>query len=232
MMNLEFMSCILYGLKEIYYTKRARKNNSLLIEGSNKNFISQLTSEEKEKYLKGPRAIKKHKISYQKLFSDEEIGFSQKEKEKFKENKKKKGLLEDMNATINTISANDASSSIYQSFLEENEKKSKYDAVITEHCPHIFNEIRSEDSLEYGELLTSLDPLANKQNMLKIKESAGKSGSFFFFSYDKKFIIKTVKEHELETMLGNFMESYYNHVLNNPETLLTKIYGLYTIEIK
>jgi 1-phosphatidylinositol-4-phosphate 5-kinase len=33
--------------------------------------------------------------------------------------------------------------------------------------------------------------------VFKAKESAGKSGSFFFFSYDKKFLIKTMNNNEL-----------------------------------
>jgi hypothetical protein len=230
MMNLEFMSCILYGLKEIYYTKRARKVHTTVLHNMNTNLSSQLNIEEKDKFLKGPKAFKKHNISYQKLFSEEEIGITAKEKEKVKETQKK-FILEELDPT-KSLSVTEQSSSIYQSFLDDSSKQSKYDAVITEHCPQLFNDIRNEDSLEYAELLVSLDPLSNKQAMIKIKESAGKSGSFFFFSYDKKFIIKTVKEHELETMLGQFMESYYNHAMNNPETLLTKIYGLYTVEIK
>jgi 1-phosphatidylinositol-4-phosphate 5-kinase len=37
----------------------------------------------------------------------------------------------------------------------------------------------------------------NRQQVFKAKESAGKSGSFFFFSFDKKFLIKTMNNSEL-----------------------------------
>ena len=68
--------------------------------------------------------------------------------------------------------------------------------------------------------------------MENIKESEGKSGSFMFFSHDQKFLIKTLKSSELHTFLGDFALSYYNHLVNNPDTLLTKIYGVFTVIIK
>ncbi len=68
--------------------------------------------------------------------------------------------------------------------------------------------------------------------MEKMKESEGKSGSFFFFSHDGKFIIKTISNNELNTMLGDFMKNYYEHTSSIPESLLVRIYGLYSIVIK
>ena len=68
--------------------------------------------------------------------------------------------------------------------------------------------------------------------MNKVRESEGKSGSFFFFSHDKKFLIKTITTNELNTMLGKFMKNYYEHTSTNSDTLLAKIYGLYSIIIK
>ena len=68
--------------------------------------------------------------------------------------------------------------------------------------------------------------------MEKIKESEGKSGSFFFFSHNKMFLIKTLTSSELNTFLEHFVCDYYDHLVNNPETLLAKIYGVYTVIIK
>ncbi len=225
-MNLEFMSCILYGLKEIYLHKR-RKDKKL---SNALDFRTSSTSlEEVKLYISGSKGQKRHKICYQKLFTEEDVGIP-------KEIKKKTFLeeLEDMKKEGISLKSfgNQASSSIATSLLEDENKSAKHDAIIIEHCPYLFEKIRIEDEIDENELLMSLDPLANKQNMLKLKESAGKSGSFFFFSYDKQFIIKTIKEHELETMLGNFMEAYYNHILDDPDSLLSRIYGLFTVEIK
>ena len=69
---------------------------------------------------------------------------------------------------------------------------------------------------------------------MKSKESMGKSGSFFFFSSDKRFILKTLKKNEVPT-LKKVLADFYAHVNNhgyNPGSLLSKIYGLYEIQIE
>jgi hypothetical protein len=77
-----------------------------------------------------------------------------------------------------------------------------------------------------------LDPLLNKENMDNIKESQGKSGSFFFFTHDNKYLVKTITNNELTTMLGAFMKNYHEHISSTPESLLARIYGLFSIVIK
>lgn len=68
--------------------------------------------------------------------------------------------------------------------------------------------------------------------MFKMKESEGKSGSFFFFSHDDKFLIKTLTDSELENVLNNFINIYYEYIKENPDSLLARIYGIYSIIIK
>lgn len=66
--------------------------------------------------------------------------------------------------------------------------------------------------------------------MDKLRESEGKSGAFFFITHDKRFIIKTITDSELQTMRGQFMKGYYDYTSTNSESLLTRIYGLYEIQ--
>jgi len=47
--------------------------------------------------------------------------------------------------------------------------------------------------------------------MIQEAESEGKSGSFFFFSSDRKFILKTLRGNEL-TKLKEILFDYYTHV--------------------
>jgi hypothetical protein len=47
----------------------------------------------------------------------------------------------------------------------------------------------------------SLSPKYNREMVFKAGEGAGRSGSFFFFSHDRKFIIKTMTKHELDLFL-------------------------------
>ena len=60
-------------------------------------------------------------------------------------------------------------------------------------------------------------------------EGAGRSGSFFFFSHDNKFIIKTMSRSERELFLNKMQPSYENH-LTNGKSLLAKILGVYTVK--
>ena len=46
-----------------------------------------------------------------------------------------------------------------------------------------------------------MDPETNAAKVFSAGEGAGRSGSFFFFSHDNKFIIKTMTTEELEVYL-------------------------------
>lgn len=50
------------------------------------------------------------------------------------------------------------------------------------------------NGLEEDEIEESLDLEKNIEQIIKAKESLGASGSFFFFSFDHKLIIKTIGE--------------------------------------
>ena len=56
--------------------------------------------------------------------------------------------------------------------------------------------------------------------------STGKSGSFFYFSYDSKYLLKTIPEHEF-LLFESMLKDYYNHMYNNKDTLLQRYYGLH-----
>ena len=61
-------------------------------------------------------------------------------------------------------------------------------------------------------------------------EGAGKSGSFFFFSHDKKFIIKTMRGNEKNVLL-NILDDLIKHFEETEnKSLLARIYGMFTIK--
>jgi len=64
--------------------------------------------------------------------------------------------------------------------------------------------------------------------VFKAGEGAGRSGSFFFFSHDQRFIIKTITNYELG-LFKDMHEQYLRHLKNNPSSLLARIYGVFTI---
>jgi 1-phosphatidylinositol-4-phosphate 5-kinase len=58
----------------------------------------------------------------------------------------------------------------------------------------------------------------------------GESGSFFFYSHDGAFMIKTQSKAESK-FLRRILAHYYQHVLTHPYTYLTKFYGMHRIKM-
>ena len=85
------------------------------------------------------------------------------------------------------------------------------------------------NNMDIKQLSQSLNPVLNCEMVFQAGEGAGKSGSFFFFSYDRKFIIKTMKSGELSTFF-RFIKDYVLHFKKNPNSLLAKILGVFTVE--
>ena len=56
--------------------------------------------------------------------------------------------------------------------------------------------VKNKQFIYWKNLIESLNPRNNIESIFKAGESQGKSGSFFFFSQDKKFIIKTMTDSD------------------------------------
>ena len=67
--------------------------------------------------------------------------------------------------------------------------------------PEKFNKILDIDCISYEQLIKSFDIDQNRGMVFKAGQGAGKSGSFFFFSHDNKFIIKTLRYNEKQVLL-------------------------------
>jgi len=104
--------------------------------------------------------------------------------------------------------------------------------LITEYAPKIFHHIRQLDGINADLIKSSLNPTANRKSVFKAGESQGKSGSFFFFSADRNFIIKTMNEGELKILL-KMLKEYHMHLWKNQtNSLMSRIYGVYEIKMK
>ncbi len=69
----------------------------------------------------------------------------------------------------------------------------------------------------------------DKEGMLE-KFTEGKSGSFFYFTRDFRYIIKTVTTEE-EKFLQKIAYRYYHHMQNNPDSLIARFYGLHKVKL-
>ena len=97
--------------------------------------------------------------------------------------------------------------------------------------PRYFDTIREYFGITEDNILESLNLDSNRANIFKTGEGEGKSGSFFFFSFDKKYIIKTISSDEVKIFL-KFLGNYSQHITQNLGSIIAVILGVYTLKIK
>ena len=69
----------------------------------------------------------------------------------------------------------------------------------------------------------------DKLELMLSENSSGKSGSFFFHTSDKKYMIKTIAKKEFE-ILHSTLDQYFGYQKDNPNTLLPRYFGLHNIK--
>ena len=102
----------------------------------------------------------------------------------------------------------------------------KYDFKFKDYAPWVFRHLRAKFGLDPADYLISL----TSKYILSELGSPGKSGSFFYFSRDYKYIIKTI-HHAEHKLLRKILRDYYSHILENPNTLISQFYGLHRVKI-
>ena len=102
----------------------------------------------------------------------------------------------------------------------------KYDFKFKDYAPWVFRHLRAKFGIDPAEYLMSL----TSKYILSELGSPGKSGSFFYFSRDYKYIIKTI-HHGEHKFLRRILKEYYQHVERNPNTLLSQFYGLHRVKL-
>lgn len=71
---------------------------------------------------------------------------------------------------------------------------------ITAYAASLFQRVRLQDGINFQRLFMSLDYKKNRDQIFSSGEASGASGSFFFFSHDRRFIVKTMSKAELKFM--------------------------------
>eukprot|EP00475_Leptophrys_vorax_P038677 TRINITY_DN686_c0_g4_i1.p1 TRINITY_DN686_c0_g4~~TRINITY_DN686_c0_g4_i1.p1 ORF type:complete len:679 (+),score=151.88 TRINITY_DN686_c0_g4_i1:2166-4202(+) len=75
----------------------------------------------------------------------------------------------------------------------------------------------------------SAQMLINSVNDMRGGLSGGRSGSFFFATADKQFIIKSMSVEEMEFLEKSFMHEYTSYVVKEKNTLLPRFYAIIKI---
>lgn len=78
--------------------------------------------------------------------------------------------------------------------------------------------------------MTSLSVENNRRMVFKAGQGAGLSGSFFFFSHDNKFLIKTINKKEKKILLKMLDDLIEHFEMTDNKSLIARIYGVFTIK--
>uniref|UniRef100_K3WQW3 PIPK domain-containing protein n=1 Tax=Globisporangium ultimum (strain ATCC 200006 / CBS 805.95 / DAOM BR144) TaxID=431595 RepID=K3WQW3_GLOUD len=90
--------------------------------------------------------------------------------------------------------------------------------VFYDFAPHVFRRLRGEARISSSSYRNSL------QQTTKERVSEGKSGAFFYFTEDRKYVVKTLTKEELKFLLS-ILPTYYTFIKNNPNTFMTRFFG-------
>merc|ERR1719213_294473 len=107
-----------------------------------------------------------------------------------------------------------------------------------DYAPMIFQKIRASFGINDDEYARSVGPEQLLGNMvlgnlsaLSELSSEGKSGAFFYYTADGKYMMKTVTPKE-QQLLKRMLKRYYDHIEKNKGTLITRFLGLHCLRAK
>jgi 1-phosphatidylinositol-4-phosphate 5-kinase len=119
--------------------------------------------------------------------------------------------------------------------LLRSQVKSNKTFKFRDYAPSIFERIRKLYNIKPAEYIRSLGMekimhalVANEFSSLTGMCTTGKSGSFFYYSDDGKYMLKTVSTEEYK-FFWQFLPDYYFHLYKNPHTLITRFFGFHKI---
>lgn len=113
--------------------------------------------------------------------------------------------------------------------------RNKNPCKFSDYAPPVFKAIREQHNISATAYIQSLG-ISKIMHSLWQGEfssligllSSGKSGSFFYYSDDSRFVIKTLPRHEY-LFLKKILPNYYAHIRENPDSLIVRVYGFHKI---
>jgi len=94
-----------------------------------------------------------------------------------------------------------------------------------DYSPHIFKQLRSMFNVDPGEYMTDI---CGDFHMLEFMSNS-KSGSFFFFTHNTRYLVKTITKSESK-LLRRILQDYYSYICKHPHSLLTKFFGMHRVK--
>eukprot|EP01103_Thecamoeba_quadrilineata_P008491 TRINITY_DN18224_c0_g1_i1.p1 TRINITY_DN18224_c0_g1~~TRINITY_DN18224_c0_g1_i1.p1 ORF type:complete len:747 (-),score=138.34 TRINITY_DN18224_c0_g1_i1:980-3220(-) len=113
------------------------------------------------------------------------------------------------------------------------EGSARFDLV--SFAPRVFRELRATCGISDREFSASLgveqllgNILLGNLSTLSESFTEEKSGSVFYRSYDRKYIIKTLRPSE-QTALVRLLPAYHRYLMSQPNSLLSRFFGLFQL---
>lgn len=102
-----------------------------------------------------------------------------------------------------------------------------------DYAPRAFQKIRRLRGIKEDQYIKQLGPeqilnslLTNSSETMYQQGSSGRSGGLFFYTKDKRFMMKTLSKREF-FKLRSSLKDYVHHLQNNPDSLVIKFFGMY-----
>jgi len=104
-----------------------------------------------------------------------------------------------------------------------------------DYAPMVFAKLRERFRISESDYLSSLGPeqilksfLTNNFEMLYELCSSGQSGSLFYYTKNKKYMLKTIPEREFDKF-RSVLKDYFLHMKDNPDSLICRFFGLHEV---
>jgi len=94
-----------------------------------------------------------------------------------------------------------------------------------DYSPHIFKQLRCMFKVDPGKYMTDI---CGDFHMLEFMSNS-KSGSFFFFTHNTRYMVKTITKSESK-LLRKILQDYYSYICKHPHSLLTKFFGMHRVK--
>ncbi|RLN32340.1 hypothetical protein BBJ28_00022508 [Nothophytophthora sp. Chile5] len=95
-----------------------------------------------------------------------------------------------------------------------------------DYSPDVFRQVRRRFGIDLADYMLTL---SGDFNFIEFMSNS-KSGQFFFYSHDGRFMIKTQTKDESK-FLRRILPHYYKFVMENPNTLVTRFYGMHRVKM-
>ncbi|MCQ2818935.1 MAG: hypothetical protein MJ252_16845 [archaeon] len=137
------------------------------------------------------------------------------------------------NFTMFPMDCDDVYKELNRYIYEQSNFEKPISCKFYDFAPKMFYNIRKMYGISNDSYLKSLGPenflgnlIITKNKSLRELCSSGKSGSFFYFSYDSKYLLKTLPLSEFELLQG-MLKDYYIHMNKYEDTLMQRFYGMH-----